>query len=82
MFPLSDSIPTQRTPVVTYTIIAACVAVWLVELSTGGGRSPLIFAFGATPAEILRGVDLPPYRSPIPLEATLRLLEQRGVIRP
>jgi membrane associated rhomboid family serine protease len=71
MFPLADSIPTERTPVVTYAILAACVAVWFMELMTGGGRSPLIFAFGATPLEILRGIDLPPYRTPIPVEATL-----------
>ena len=71
MFPLADNIPTERTPIVTYAIFATCVAVWLIELTTGGGRSPLIFAFGATPMEILRGVDLPPYRTPIPVELTL-----------
>jgi membrane associated rhomboid family serine protease len=71
MFPLADNLPTERTPVVTYALFAACVAVWLLELMTGAGRSPLIFAFGATPAEILHGVDLPPYRTPIPVELTL-----------
>jgi membrane associated rhomboid family serine protease len=71
MFPLADNVPTERTPIVTYAIFAACIAVWLLEVMTGGGRSPLIFAFGATPVEVLRGVDLPPYRTPVPVEVTL-----------
>jgi len=70
MFPLSDSVPSVHTPWVTYAILAACVAVWLLEVATGGGRSPLIFAFGAIPVEILHGIDLRP-TIPIPVEATL-----------
>ncbi|RMF88452.1 MAG: rhomboid family intramembrane serine protease [Nitrospirae bacterium] len=70
MIPLADSVPSSRTPWVSYTILAACVAVWLLEVATGGGRSPLIFAFGAIPLEVLHGIDLPP-RIPMPVEATL-----------
>ncbi len=70
MFPLSDSVPSSRPPLVTYAILAACIAIWLLEVATGGGRSPLIFAYGAIPVEILHGIDLRPFIS-LPVEATL-----------
>jgi len=70
MFPLSDSIPSSRIPWVTYALLTACVAVWLLEVATGSWRSPLIFAFGAIPVEVLHHVDIPP-AIPLPVEATL-----------
>ena len=38
MLPLFDNIPTRRTPIVTWALIAANFAVWFWELGSRGGR--------------------------------------------
>jgi len=43
MIPLRDNIPSSRTPVVNYLIIAACVLVFLKQLSTPGHLQGLAF---------------------------------------
>ena len=57
MIPLRDRNPTRRTPVVTFVLIAACFAVFALELSISlsGGDSALGRFFdqwGAVPAKI------------------------------
>ncbi|MBI3750318.1 MAG: rhomboid family intramembrane serine protease [Chloroflexi bacterium] len=69
MIPLRDRNPTRRTPVVTFGLIAACFAVFLLELSISlsGGDAALGRFFnewGAVPARIsaalAAGNDLAP----------------------
>jgi membrane associated rhomboid family serine protease len=57
MIPLRDANPTRRTPVVTLALIAACVAVFAVELSVqaSGGEEALgrfFLTWGAIPSRI------------------------------
>lgn len=64
MIPLSDD-PKRRTfPVVTVTLIVINVVVFLYELGLGSGMDAFLQAFGAVPAEIVSGHDLPP-RAPL-----------------
>jgi membrane associated rhomboid family serine protease len=58
VIPLRDANPTLRTPVVTLGIIAACVAVFLYQLSlsTSGDEASLeqfVTRWGVVPAELL-----------------------------
>ncbi len=57
MLPLSDpDIRRQSTPVVTWTIIAACSAVFLYQLTLGQlDQIAFSFQFGFIPAELLTG---------------------------
>ncbi len=62
MIPLRDANPTHRTPVVTLAIIAACLAVFVVELTVqadGGDRALERFFsdWGAVPAAVTSAVE-------------------------
>lgn len=59
MIPISDENPTRSTPVVTWTLIIACVAVFLWELSFPGREfEAMIRSLGFTPREFFgRGGD-------------------------
>ncbi len=62
MIPLRDANPTRRTPVVTLGLIAACVAVFAIELSVeaSGGEAALSRFFetwGAVPSRISAALD-------------------------
>jgi membrane associated rhomboid family serine protease len=50
MFPLRDSIPSSRRPLVNVTIIVACAAVFLFELSLGPALERFVAAAGFVPA--------------------------------
>ena len=52
MFPLRDSIPSQRRPAVTLGIIVACSAVFLFELSLGPALQRFIEIWGFVPARL------------------------------
>lgn len=60
MIPLRDINPTQRTPVVTWTLIALITAVWLYQLATdvsvieAWGMIPLKITDGTSPLEYSR----------------------------
>ena len=61
MIPLRDANPTRRTPVVTLTIIAVCILVFLYQLSltSGGGDAGLgrfVTRWGVVPAELVRAL--------------------------
>ena len=58
MIPLHDANPTRRTPVITLTIIVACVVVYAYQvlLLSGGGEAALetfIVRWGVVPAELV-----------------------------
>lgn len=58
IIPIGDENPTTRTPVVTYSIIATCVAVLLYQLTlTGVGEERFALRFGMIPARLF-GADL------------------------
>ena len=56
MLPLRDENPAERTPWVTYGIVAINVVVYLLQLQVGLERS--VMSCGAIPAELTGGVDL------------------------
>jgi membrane associated rhomboid family serine protease len=53
MIPLGDSVPSERTPFVTYALIALNVMVFFWELALGPVANDLIYSWGATPADIV-----------------------------
>ena len=59
MFPLSDDNPTELTPYVTYALILACVAVWILLQGAGMSEAALVSSvcgLGAIPGEITGGL--------------------------
>ena len=61
MIPLRDDNPTSITPFVTYAFIAACVLVFLWQMSLGEkGFEAAVLALCVTPATLLGDVRLPP----------------------
>jgi membrane associated rhomboid family serine protease len=54
MFPLRDSIPSSRTPLVNVTVIVACTAVFLFELSLGQRLEPFLQAAAFIPARLFQ----------------------------
>lgn len=61
MIPLHDDNPTELYPVITLTIIAACVLVYGFQLVQGPrGAEALIYSLGVTPAVLLNKTSLPP----------------------
>jgi membrane associated rhomboid family serine protease len=50
VIPLRDSIPASRPPVVTWTLIAVCGAVFLLQLADAGHE--LVWDFGMVPARV------------------------------
>jgi membrane associated rhomboid family serine protease len=64
VIPLSDDPPRRVFPLVTIILIVINVLVFLYELGLGDRGDAFVQAFGAVPAEIVSGRDLPP---PAPL---------------
>jgi membrane associated rhomboid family serine protease len=73
MFPLSDDNPRRHlTPYFSWMIIAACVLVFLWQVSLGAqGGERAIFALGMIPARLFGYADLPPELSLTPPWATV-----------
>jgi membrane associated rhomboid family serine protease len=73
MFPISDEEPgvRGRPAYVTLALLAINVAVFLYQLTLGANVETFIRTWGAVPAEILTGQDLPP---PGPVPVYLQLL--------
>jgi rhomboid family protein len=62
VIPLRDRNPTRRAPVVTFALIGACFAVFVIELSvtaTGGDAAlePFFQRWGAVPADITTALE-------------------------
>lgn len=53
MIPLGDNVPSERTPFVTYALIAISALVFFWELLVGPYAEELIYAWGTTPAHIV-----------------------------
>jgi membrane associated rhomboid family serine protease len=56
MIPISDDNPARLTPVVTWTIMALCVAAFLWELSLGRSMEAVIAVLGFSPASLTTAV--------------------------
>jgi membrane associated rhomboid family serine protease len=52
LIPISDSIRTRRLPLITYSLIAVNIVVFLVEWFLGSDAYVLLMSFGAVPARI------------------------------
>jgi membrane associated rhomboid family serine protease len=67
MIPLRDNIPSRRTPVVTYALIAANVFVYFLLQPGSGTRAGLFFTFqwGLVPADLLGGAPRVPHPVPV-----------------
>jgi membrane associated rhomboid family serine protease len=67
MIPLHDDNPTTITPLLTVTFIAACVLVFLWQMSLGArGFEAAVFRLGVIPATLLGGKTLPPELALVP----------------
>ncbi|MGE3269595.1 MAG: rhomboid family intramembrane serine protease [Chloroflexota bacterium] len=61
MIPLSDDPPLRRSfPIVTLTLIAVNIAVFIFELSLGSGIETLFRSAGVVPQEYALRTDIPP----------------------
>jgi len=60
MIPIRDYIPTRRTPVITYLLIAINVVVFLYEmlLLAAGQLDPFIYDWGVVPARVMGSFGL------------------------
>ena len=72
MIPLKDDNPTYSTPIITYSIIAICVMVFLLELSSPNYNNGAIFySWGVIPASLIHDMQLPSEVYRVPPVATL-----------
>jgi membrane associated rhomboid family serine protease len=60
VIPISDDNPGRTVPIVTWAIIAACVAVYLWERSLGSQTDAALMVLGFVPASLLGGQFIPP----------------------
>jgi len=57
MLPLRDDIPSSKKPLITYTLVAINVLVFIYQMSLGSGVRDFIFSYGVIPVNILGGSD-------------------------
>ena len=58
MIPLKDDIHSQKRPIITITLIALNVAVFIYQMSLGREVNAFIFKFGMIPSDIVAGHNL------------------------
>jgi len=72
MFPVSDDNPSRLAPVATWSLIATCVLVYLLQLSLGAeGERAAIYGFGMIPARLFGVAALPPEIAAAPAWTTV-----------
>jgi len=71
MIPLRDDNPTERPPVFTVLLIAACVLVFLWQLSLGKAQQRAILALGVIPSVLFGEKQLSPELALVPPELTI-----------
>jgi len=59
MFPIHDDNPTRITPYVTYVLLAACILVFLWQISLGDTEQAAVYSFGVIPSVLLGARSLP-----------------------
>lgn len=68
MIPLYDSNPTKKFPVITVAIMAATIAIFFLQVSSGN-YNLYLFQYGAIPSELTGFIDKEPY-IPYPVHLT------------
>ncbi|MCC7121463.1 MAG: rhomboid family intramembrane serine protease [Gammaproteobacteria bacterium] len=72
MIPVHDDNPVTVTPVVTWALIAGCVAVFVWQLGLGDrGNQLAAFRYGVVPAVLLGEAALPPEVAVVPASLTV-----------
>lgn len=71
MIPLKDDNPTRTFPFVNYTLIVACVLVFLWQVSLGKHMQAAIYTYGLIPDVLLGDARLPPELAVVPAWATV-----------
>jgi membrane associated rhomboid family serine protease len=71
MIPIRDDNPTHRTPYVTIAVIAACILVFLWQLSLGEQGGIAVYRYGFIPAVLFGQASLPPEVAAVPATLTL-----------
>jgi membrane associated rhomboid family serine protease len=72
MIPLRDENPVRIVPFVTWTVLAACVLVFVIQFSLGAeGFNRLIFGLGVIPAVLFGHAYLPPEIALVPPAVTV-----------
>lgn len=72
MFPISDNNPSRITPVVNYSLMGACVLVFLWQVSLGAqGGEQAIMGLGMIPARLFGYGELPADMAVVPAWATI-----------
>lgn len=71
MIPISDDNPARLTPLVTWGIMALCVAAFIWEVSLGRGMESAIAVLGFTPATLSQNLLPPPGYAAVPAWATI-----------
>ena len=71
MIPLKDDNPTRTVPFVNYALIAACVLVFLWEVSLGKHVQAAILSYGFIPGVLLVDARLAPELAVVPAWATV-----------
>lgn len=72
MIPLKDDNPVSKTPVVTYSLIAICIIVFVLEITSSSySTGQLFYSYGVIPAVLTGKAELPVTIATIPAELTL-----------
>ncbi|MBT8129254.1 MAG: rhomboid family intramembrane serine protease [Gammaproteobacteria bacterium] len=71
MFPIHDDNPTRITPYVTYLILAACILVFIWQLSLGDGVQLAVYSFGVIPSVLFESKSLPAELAVLPAWMTI-----------
>lgn len=58
MFPIRDTIPTRRVPIVNYMLIALNVIVFVLMWLAGQGQEALVYEFAMIPANYADGIEV------------------------
>ena len=72
MFPIHDENPISVKPLVTWTLLALCIVVFLWQFFSGeGGLVESIYALGVTPAVLFNTLEIHPSLAWVPAELTI-----------
>jgi len=58
MIPLRDEIPTRKTPIVNYALIAVNILVYLFQSMLGAEQEALVYEFALIPIQFTKGISL------------------------
>jgi membrane associated rhomboid family serine protease len=71
MFPIHDDNPTRITPYVTYLVLAACILVFIWQLSLGESVQLAVYSFGVIPSVLFESKSLPAELAVLPAWMTI-----------